>query len=93
MDFRTSIFEFGVWDFVFTRSPDHPITRSLEEDMIQGNQTWTQALAQTQKQPYYLVEIPDFAIAIASFSVTANVVPIALSGYGVTLYGIGGYGT
>jgi len=60
--------------------------------MIQGNQIWTQALAQAQKQPYYLVEIPDFAIAIASFSPTANVT-IALGGYGVTLYGVGGYGT
>ena len=60
--------------------------------MIQGNQNWTQALAQAQKQPYYLVEIPDFAIAIASFSVSANVA-LTLSGYGVTPYGVGGYGT
>ena len=60
--------------------------------MIQGNQTWTQALAQSQKQPYYLVEIPDFAIAIASFPTNANVVT-TLGGYGVTLYGVGGYGT
>ena len=59
--------------------------------MIQGNQTWTQALAQAQKQPYYLVEIPDFAIAIASFSVTANVA-MTPSGYGVALYGVRGYG-
>ena len=51
-----------------------------------------QALAQAQKQPYYLIEIPDFAIAIASFSVTANVAT-TLSGYGVTMYGVGGYGT
>ena len=49
-------------------------------------------MAQAQKQPYYLVEIQDFAIAIASFSLTANVA-ITLSGYGVTLYGVGGYGT
>ena len=28
--------------------------------MIQGNQIWTQALAQPQKQAYYTVEIPDF---------------------------------
>ena len=33
--------------------------------MIQGNQTWQLALAQPQKQAYYTVEIPDFAIAIA----------------------------
>ena len=60
--------------------------------MIQGNQTWTQALAQAQKQPYYLVEIPDFSIAIANFSQTP-VVAITLGGYGVTLYGVGGFGT
>jgi len=60
--------------------------------MIQGNQTWTQALAQAQKQPYYMVEIPDFAIAIASFPSTANVVT-TLGGYGVILYGVGAYGT
>jgi hypothetical protein len=60
--------------------------------MIQGNQAWTQALAQLQKQVYYAVEIPDFAIAIASFSATAEAVT-TLSGYGVTLYGVGGYGT
>ena len=39
-----------------------------------------------------MVEIPDFAIAIASFPATAQVVT-TLSGYGVTLYGVGGYGT
>jgi hypothetical protein len=60
--------------------------------MIQGNQAWTQALAQLQKQVYYVVEIPDFAIAITSFPATAQAVT-TLSGYGVTLYGVGGYGT
>ena len=60
--------------------------------MIQGNQTWTQALAQPQKQAYYIVEIPDFGIAIASFSATVQVAT-TLSGYGVTLYGVGGYGS
>jgi len=59
--------------------------------MIQGNQIWTQALAQAQKQAYYVVEIPDFAIAIASFPTTAPVVT-TLGGYGVTVYGVGGYG-
>jgi len=49
-------------------------------------------LAQAQKQPYYLVEITDFAIAIASFDSTANVVT-TLGGYGITLYGVGQYGT
>jgi sugar phosphate isomerase/epimerase len=60
--------------------------------MIQGNQTWTQALAKPQKWPYYVVEIPDFAIAIASFSAAVQVAT-TLSGYGVTIYGVGGYGT
>jgi hypothetical protein len=60
--------------------------------MIQGNQTWTQALAQLQKQAYYTVEIPDFAIAIASFPPSSQVAT-TLSGYGVTIYGVGGYGT
>ena len=60
--------------------------------MIQGNQTWQLALAQPQKQAFYTVEIPDFSIAIASFSATAPVVT-TLGGYGVTIYGVGGYGT
>jgi hypothetical protein len=62
--------------------------------MIQGNQTWTQALAQPQKQAYYVVEIPDFGIAIASFPASSLAAQTAPSGgYGVTLYGMGGYGT
>jgi len=60
--------------------------------MIQGNQTWTQALAQSQKQAYYTVEIPDFAIAIASFTASAQAATLP-SGYGVVLYGVGLYGT
>jgi hypothetical protein len=60
--------------------------------MIQGNQTWTQALAQLQKQAYYTVEIPDFAIVIASFSAAVQEAT-TLGGYGVTIYGVGGYGT
>ncbi|MGO8732084.1 MAG: hypothetical protein ACLQVM_04740 [Terriglobia bacterium] len=60
--------------------------------MIQGNQTWQLALAQLQKQAYYVVEIPDFAIAIASFPATAQVATTQV-GYGVTIYGVGGYGT
>ena len=62
--------------------------------MIQGNQIWTQALLQPQKQAYYVVEILDFAIAIASFPASSPVTQTAVSGgYGVTLYGVGGYGT
>jgi hypothetical protein len=72
--------------------------------MIQGNQTWQLALAQSQKQALYLLEIPDFAIAISSFPTSVllavvpgvpGAVPAAPTGggYGVTLYGIGAYGT
>jgi hypothetical protein len=60
--------------------------------MIQGNQTWQLALAQPQKQAYYTVEIPDFSIAIASFTASAQAATMP-SGYGVTQYGVGLYGT
>ena len=60
--------------------------------MISGNQTWQLALAQPQKQAYYTVEIPDFAIAIASFTAAAQAAAMP-SGYGIVLYGIGLYGT
>jgi hypothetical protein len=51
-------------------------------------------LAQSQKQAYYTVEIPDFAIAIASFPALSAIAQAApTGGYGVTLYGVGGYGT
>jgi hypothetical protein len=59
--------------------------------MIQGNQTWQTALAQAQKQPLYTLEIPDYGIIIASFSPDA--VGVSSAGYGVMLYGVGGYGT
>ncbi|HLI30075.1 MAG TPA: hypothetical protein VKV79_03115 [Terriglobia bacterium] len=59
--------------------------------MIQGNQAWQNALAQLQKQPLYVLEIPDFGVVIASFS--ASALGVAVGGYGVVLYGIGSYGT
>ncbi|HKS97521.1 MAG TPA: hypothetical protein VJV74_15510 [Terriglobia bacterium] len=59
--------------------------------MIQGNQTWQNALAQQAKQPLYTFEIPDFGIIIASFTTAAA--SITLGGYGITTYGVGGYGT
>lgn len=59
--------------------------------MIVGNQTWQTALAALQKQPLWVLEIPDFGIVIASFS--ASVLNVGIGGYGVVLYGIGGYGT
>ena len=57
--------------------------------MIQGNQTWTSALAQHQKQPLYVLQIPAFGIYLSSFS--AGLISI-LGGYGVIPYGLGGYG-
>jgi hypothetical protein len=60
--------------------------------MISGNQAWTLALAQPQKQAFYTVEIPDFSIAIASFTTAAQAATMP-SGYGVILYGVGLYGT
>ncbi len=59
--------------------------------MISGNQTWQNALLQQQKQPLFLFEIPDFGIVVASFSTA--VAAVTQGGYGVTLYGVGGYGT
>jgi len=56
--------------------------------MIQGNQTWQNALAMLQKQPLYTVEIPAFGFIIASFTTTSTT-----AGYGVVLYGVGGHGT
>ena len=60
--------------------------------MIVGNQTWQLALAQPQKQAYYIVEIPDFAIAIASFTQSQQQAALP-SGYGIVLYGVGLYGS
>ncbi|MGH9403156.1 MAG: hypothetical protein ACRD2P_13710 [Terriglobia bacterium] len=59
--------------------------------MIQGNQTWQTALASLQKQPLYVLEIPEFGVVIASFN--SEQLSVGIGGYGVTLYGIGGYGT
>lgn len=60
--------------------------------MIQGNQTWTAVLNQQQKQPLYIFEIPQFGIVLSSFSASL-LLSSGTGGYGVTLYGIGGYGT
>lgn len=59
--------------------------------MIQGNTAWQQALAQLQKQPLYVLQIPDFGVILASFSVAAT--GVGISGYGVGEYGIAPYGT
>ncbi|MGH9468776.1 MAG: hypothetical protein ACRD1N_00365 [Terriglobia bacterium] len=59
--------------------------------MIQGNQGWQNALSQLQKQPLYVLEIPEFAVVIASFSAAS--LGVGIGGYGVALYGTGVYGT
>ncbi len=59
--------------------------------MIQGNQTWQNALLQQQKQPLFVFEITDFGVVLASFS--ATLAGVTLGGYGITVYGVGGYGT
>ena len=59
--------------------------------MISGNQTWLNALLAQQKQPLYVLEFSDFGVIVASFSV--DPAAVTLGGYGVTRYGVGGYGT
>jgi hypothetical protein len=59
--------------------------------MIQGNTSWQAALAQLQKQPLYVLQIPDFGVILASFSVSAT--GVGLTGYGIGLYGVAPYGT
>jgi hypothetical protein len=60
--------------------------------MIQGNQNWTAGLAQAQKQALYMLTIPAFGIMLTSFS--PSLIQMAgPGGYGVTVYGVGGYGT
>jgi hypothetical protein len=54
--------------------------------MISGNIAWQLALAQPQKQPLYVLQIPDFGIYLASFSPAST--GVNLAGYGVGLYGI-----
>jgi hypothetical protein len=67
--------------------------------MIAGNQTWVNALGQQQKRPLYVLLIPWFGLYLASFSLagpgveTVIVPPPAASGWGVILWGIGGWGT
>jgi hypothetical protein len=52
--------------------------------MIQGNTTWSQALAQLQKQPLYQLYLPEFGMLLASYS------PVAT---GVTGYSLGAWPT
>ena len=59
--------------------------------MIKGNQAWQTALAQLQKQPLYVLQIPDFGVILTSFSAAAA--GVTLTGYGAGLYGVAPYGT
>jgi hypothetical protein len=59
--------------------------------MIQGNTTWQVALAQRQKQPLYILQIPDFGVILATFSIGTT--GVGVSGYGVGVYGAAPYGT
>lgn len=58
--------------------------------MISGNPNWQNALSQSTKQPLYVFEIPDFGIILASF--VPSQVNVTVGGYGITVYGVGGYG-
>jgi len=60
--------------------------------MIQGNQTWQSGLTSPQKQPLYVLQIPQFGIVLASFT-QSQVQSLTQTGYGVMTWGIGGWGT
>jgi hypothetical protein len=60
--------------------------------MINGNQTWQSGLTSPQKQPLYILQIPQFGIVLASFTLS-QIQPLSQSGYGVMAWGIGGWGT
>lgn len=60
--------------------------------MISGNQTWQSGLSAPQKQPLYVLQIPQFGIVLASFP-QSQIQPLTQSGYGVMLWGVGGWGT
>jgi len=60
--------------------------------MISANQTWQSGLNATQKQPLYVLQIPQFGIVLASFT-PSTVQPLTSTGYGVAVWGINGWGT
>jgi len=60
--------------------------------MIQGNQTWQAGLSAPQKQPLYILQIPQFGIVLASFTQT-QIQSMTKSGYGAMTWGVGGWGT
>jgi hypothetical protein len=60
--------------------------------MINGNQTWQSGLNGLQKQPLYVLQIPQFGIVLASFT-QSQIQSLSQSGYGTMAWGIGGWGT
>ncbi len=60
--------------------------------MIDGNQTWQQGLNALQKQALYILQIPQFGIVLATFS-AAQIQSLTQSGWGVTQWGVNGWGT
>ena len=62
------------------------------QQMINGNQTWQSGLTSLQKQPLYVLQIPQFGIVLASFT-QSQIQPLVHSGYGAMTWGVGGWGT
>ena len=60
--------------------------------MINGNQTWQAGLNASQKQPLYILQIPQFGIVLATFT-QSQIQSLTQCGYGVMTWGICGYGT
>ena len=60
--------------------------------MILGNQTWQSGLTSPQKQPLYILQIPQFGIVLATFT-ESQIQSTAQTGYGAMPWGIGGWGT
>jgi len=60
--------------------------------MISGNQTWQTGLSAQAKQPLYILQIPQFGMVLASFT-QSQIQSLTQSGFGVMLWGIGGWGT
>lgn len=60
--------------------------------MIQGNQNWQSGLGSLQKQPLYILQIPQFGIVISSFT-QSQIQALTQTGYGAMNWGIGGWGT
>jgi hypothetical protein len=58
--------------------------------MIYGNQTWQAGLASLQKQALYVLTIPRFGVVLATFTQSQIQPP---GGWGVILWGAGGWGT